>query len=254
MRAIDCGPQTVELAEAQGSQPMRILGYHGFGASLVLGGHWEEARSALEHALALMEEGRTFRHLEGACLACLAEALLGLGELERARDTARVAVRAGARNGWSPECEAQLALAQVLTDPVSPIPMVGASGAIAGVLGAYVLLHPKARILVLNPVFLLWFLVGPLLVFPAWLALGTWFVWNLLGILGAQVGQAGGMVAFFAHIGGFLAGVILIWPAMVGRKRRKARPWDGWHPPPRRRSLPPSGPHQDPWFPPDRPR
>ena len=151
-------------------------------------------------------------------------------------------------------CGLAAALAQVLTDPVSPIPMVGASGAIAGVLGAYVLLHPKARILVLNPVFLLWFLVGPLLVFPAWLALGTWFVWNLLGILGAQVGQAGGMVAFFAHIGGFLAGVILIWPAMVGRKRRKARPWDGWHPPPRRRSLPPSGPHQDPWFPPDRPR
>jgi adenylate cyclase len=122
-RAIDQGRQAVELAEgqgSQGSQPMRILGYDNLGASLVLGGRWDEARSAFEHALALIEEGRTFRYYEGLCLARLAEALLGGGELERARDTARAAVRVGARNGWTPECEAQLAVAHVLTRTEGP--------------------------------------------------------------------------------------------------------------------------------------
>ena len=150
-------------------------------------------------------------------------------------------------------CGLAAAVAQVLTHPGSPIPMVGASGAIAGVLGAYVLLYPKAPILVLNPVFLLWFLLGPFLVFPAWLAIGTWFVWNLLGGFGSLVGTAGGLVAFFAHIGGFVAGLGLIRPAMAGRSRRRARSWEGWRPPPRRTTNPPRGPHRDPWLPPDPP-
>jgi tetratricopeptide (TPR) repeat protein len=114
-RAIDEGRRTVEHAEAQGSQPMRILGYHSLGASLFLGRRWDEARLALEHALTLIEEANTYWFFEGQCLASLAEALLGGDELERARDTAREALRIGVRNSWFAECEAQLALAHVLT-------------------------------------------------------------------------------------------------------------------------------------------
>ena len=149
-------------------------------------------------------------------------------------------------------CGAAAALAQVLVGPGSHVPMIGASGAISGVLGAYVVLYPRAPIMVLNPVFLLWFVLGPLLVFPAWLAIGMWFFWNLLGGLGSLAGQ-GGMVAFFAHLGGFAAGLMLIRPWMRGRQRRQAKRWEGWQrprrPPPRGDG---GGQHPDPWDPPDR--
>ncbi len=72
------------------------------------------------------------------------------------------------------------AAAQIFVDPSSTIPMVGASGAIAGVLGGYMVLFPRAPITVLNPIFPLWFLIGPLLVFPAWLVMGEWFAMNFL--------------------------------------------------------------------------
>jgi membrane associated rhomboid family serine protease len=80
--------------------------------------------------------------------------------------------------------------------------MVGASGAISGVLGAYLLLYPHARVLVLAPV------IGTAYV-PAGLVLGLWFVMQVLSG-GASLGQQGGGVAFFAHVGGFLAGMALI--------------------------------------------
>ena len=154
--------------------------------------------------------------------------------------------------GFYVACGAVAACAQVMIDPASQIPMVGASGAIAGVLGAYLVLHPRAPIMVLNTVLPLWLFFGLFLVFPAWLAIGTWFLWNLLGGLGSLGGQAGGGVAFFAHLGGFLGGLVFIRPAMAGRRKREAKRWERWRPPPRRPAPHQArGEHRDPWHPPD---
>jgi membrane associated rhomboid family serine protease len=99
-------------------------------------------------------------------------------------------------------CGAIAALSHALTDPISTVPMVGASGAISGVLGAYLLLFPHARVLLFAP------LIGTTYV-PAGIVLGFWFVMQILSG-GASLGSQGGGVAFFAHIGGFVAGMILI--------------------------------------------
>ena len=93
---------------------MRILSYQTLGAAFVLDRQWDEAVRVLEHAVALLTERRTFRFIEGMCLADLARAFLGRGELERAQETAQAAVRIGKGNGWIPECDGQLALAHVL--------------------------------------------------------------------------------------------------------------------------------------------
>ncbi|MDH5639781.1 MAG: rhomboid family intramembrane serine protease [Nitrospira sp.] len=99
-------------------------------------------------------------------------------------------------------CGILAALSHALTDPSSHIPMVGASGAISAVLGAYLLLFPRAHVLVLMPVF------GITRV-AAGLVLGMWFVTQLISG-GMSAGANGGGVAFFAHIGGFVAGMTLI--------------------------------------------
>jgi len=94
------------------------------------------------------------------------------------------------------------------------IPAIGASGAIAGLLGAYLILYPKARILTL--VFVGWIYIVPL---PAVLFLGFWFLYQLLyGMLTLQIAETG--IAYWAHIGGFVAGIFfgLIW-----RGRRRTR-------------------------------
>jgi membrane associated rhomboid family serine protease len=98
------------------------------------------------------------------------------------------------------------ALTQVVIDPTSHVPLVGASGAIAAALGAYIVLFPGARILSL--VFLGFFY--QLLEVPALVVLGYWFVLQLVsgfGAFGAETAQGG--VAFFAHIGGFVLGVVV---------------------------------------------
>jgi membrane associated rhomboid family serine protease len=98
------------------------------------------------------------------------------------------------------------ALTQVLVDPHSAVPMVGASGAISGVMGAYVLLFPRVRVHTL--VWLGFFVTTVTL--PAYLMLGYWFVYQLLlGTVGV-LAQVEGGTAFWAHIGGFLAGMALI--------------------------------------------
>jgi membrane associated rhomboid family serine protease len=99
--------------------------------------------------------------------------------------------------------------AQVLADPASDIPMIGASGAISAALGAYLVLFPRARIQSL--VFLGFFY--QLVAVPAIIVLGFWFLLQVvdgIGSLGATT--AGGGVAFFAHVGGFVAGVLLALP------------------------------------------
>ncbi|MEW6224317.1 MAG: rhomboid family intramembrane serine protease [Chloroflexota bacterium] len=107
---------------------------------------------------------------------------------------------------------------QVLIDPASDIPMIGASGAISATLGAYLVLYPGARIQSL--VFLGFFY--QLIAVPAVIVLGFWFVLQVidgLGSLGAATGVEGG-VAFFAHIGGFVMGALLALPF-----RMRARAW-----------------------------
>jgi membrane associated rhomboid family serine protease len=99
-------------------------------------------------------------------------------------------------------CGALAALSHAVTDPTSTIPMVGASGAISGVLGAYILLFPRAHVLVFMPG------MGMMRVTAA-VVLGLWFVMQLLSG-GMSIGGPGGGVAFFAHIGGFVAGMVLI--------------------------------------------
>jgi len=122
--------------------------------------------------------------------------------------------------------------AQVAIDPESAIPMIGASGAIAGALGGYLVLFPRAPITVINPFFPLWFLLGPLLVFPSWLVMGEWFLWNLIPGVASLDQTGGGGVAFFAHIGGFLAGLVLVRPLTKARTAPPVfRTWNGWQPP-----------------------
>jgi membrane associated rhomboid family serine protease len=102
--------------------------------------------------------------------------------------------------------------AQILISPESPIPLVGASGAIAGVLGSYAILFPGVR--VRGIIFLGFFAQAA--DFPAVLVLGLWFVMQLFnGVASLGVDTAsGGGVAFFAHIGGFVAGLVLTWLLM----------------------------------------
>jgi membrane associated rhomboid family serine protease len=118
---------------------------------------------------------------------------------------------------------AALAL-QVAVGPNSEVPTVGASGAIAGVLGAYLLLFPRAR--VLTAIFLIFFFT--LIEIPAVFVLGFWFVQQaVFGYLdlSAPGGEAGG-VAYFAHIGGFVFGLLAI-KLFVDRKREENRRWLG---------------------------
>ena len=107
-------------------------------------------------------------------------------------------------------------LAHVVANLGSTVPSLGASGAISGVLGAYIVMFPRTRVLTLVPLIIFWFTVD----IPAFIILGYWFAIQFLSgvsTLGAR-GGAGG-VAWWAHIGGFLLGVILvrIWP-----QRRRA--------------------------------
>jgi len=97
------------------------------------------------------------------------------------------------------------AMAQAAIDPASPIPMIGASGGIAAVLGAYLMLHPKAAIRsVLVIIVFIRFIK-----LPAWLVLGVWIGGQFVAVPQALANDGGG-VAYFAHIGGFVAGIALV--------------------------------------------
>jgi membrane associated rhomboid family serine protease len=115
--------------------------------------------------------------------------------------------------------------AAVLTISVSTIPTVGASGAIAGVLGAYFLLYPNARVITLIPIFFF-----PLFVeIPAITYLGFWILSQIFsGVLSLGLPEDVGGVAFWAHVGGFIVGAMIHWLFVKGRGRIRALSPDEW--------------------------
>ncbi len=122
--------------------------------------------------------------------------------------------------------------AHIVSTPGSPIPMVGASGAISGIMGAYLVLYPRVRV---HTLFIIIILIK-IIRLPAWVLLGYWFLIQL--VAGTQTSAAGAGVAFWAHIGGFVAGVLFVKPfenqQLVNAKRanRKLDPSEirggGW--------------------------
>ncbi|MCX6639442.1 MAG: rhomboid family intramembrane serine protease [bacterium] len=110
-------------------------------------------------------------------------------------------------------CGTFAAIAHVIINPFSTVPMVGASGAIAGILGAYLVTFPGARVLVL--IFLVIFVTTARI--PAFWVLGFWFVMQVLYATTSAAGETS--VAYLAHVGGFLAGIYLM---------KKLRPGVGW--------------------------
>jgi len=111
-------------------------------------------------------------------------------------------------------CGTVAAFAQVVVDVDSTTPVIGASGAVAGVLGAYILVWPRARV---TTVIVLGFFF-PVVLLPAWVLLVAWFV--LQAVQGALSLRGETDVAYFAHVGGFVAGMLTVWVFAAGRRRR----------------------------------
>ena len=116
-------------------------------------------------------------------------------------------------------------VAQILPDPSSAVPTVGASGAIAGIMGGYLLMFPKAKVDILI-IFIVFIRIFPI---PAWIMLGLWF--GIQIVSGVSVDTTNGGVAYWAHAGGFVIGILYLLPIWL---RRGGRQWwdctDG-HPP-----------------------
>jgi membrane associated rhomboid family serine protease len=130
-------------------------------------------------------------------------------------------------------CGVAAAVAQVVMSPASGVPMVGASGAIAGVLAAYLVLYPHARVVALVPIFIF----IQFMEIPAFVFIALWFALQFFSGIGS-LGASGGGVAWWAHIGGFVAGLALVFafrtrrlpPARVAFERPQM-PWRnnrGW--------------------------
>ena len=122
-------------------------------------------------------------------------------------------------------CGIAAALAQTITAPDSTVPMVGASGAIAGVMGAYFVLYPRSRIVTLLPLFFFFQVIEV----PAIAFLGIWFLMQFVSGVGSivSVGQntATGGIAFWAHVAGFVAGITGVF--VFKRPERQRVEW--WH-------------------------
>jgi membrane associated rhomboid family serine protease len=118
-------------------------------------------------------------------------------------------------------CGLVAAFGQMTLDPDSTVPMIGASGAIAGVMGAYFVLYPQSRVLTLIPLIIFWEIVE----LPAIMLLGFWFLMQLFSAgaiaVTATTGGGGGGIAFVAHIAGFVAGM----GAVLVLRKRRPEPW-----------------------------
>jgi len=115
-------------------------------------------------------------------------------------------------------CGSAAAYGQVVADPTSTLPTIGASGAIAGVMGAYFVLYPTSRVLALVPLIVIWEIIEV----PAIVLLGFWFLMQLVsaGTIAVTASTGGGGVAFAAHVAGFLVGVV----GVLVLKKRQPRP------------------------------
>ncbi|TES92973.1 MAG: rhomboid family intramembrane serine protease [Candidatus Cloacimonadota bacterium] len=105
--------------------------------------------------------------------------------------------------------------AQIIISPFSTIPQIGASGAVSGILGAYILLFPRAKVLTLIPLFYFIRIIS----LPAFVVLGFWIVLQIINGFTSLSLSAQGGIAFFAHIGGFLAGLLFVKPFLIGRRK-----------------------------------
>ena len=114
-------------------------------------------------------------------------------------------------------CGVVATLAQVYANFDSKIPSLGASGAIAGVLGAYLRLFPMSKVAVLVPIFYFFRTV----ILPAWLVIGFWILIQVLSVHFSPTGEAAGGIAYFAHIGGFVTG--LLFMSLFARRGRRNR-------------------------------
>lgn len=108
-------------------------------------------------------------------------------------------------------CGAAAAGAQWLAEPWSPIPTIGASGAVAGVMGGYLLFFPKAKV----DIFVFLIIIIRIIPVPAWVMLGLWLALQIANGIGADISQGG--VAYWAHAGGFVIGMVLLIPAFLRR-------------------------------------
>ena len=116
-------------------------------------------------------------------------------------------------------CGIVAAFGQIAMDPSSELPTIGASGAIAGVMGAYFVLYPRSRVLTLIPLVIWWELIE----LPAIILLGLWFVMQLFSAGAIAVtASTGGGVAFTAHVAGFVAGILGVFIL----KQRQTSPWE----------------------------
>ena len=116
-------------------------------------------------------------------------------------------------------CGVAAIAAHVYMNPLSRIPTIGASGAIAGVMGGYFVLYPNSRVLALVPLVIIWQIVEV----PAIIFLGFWFLMQffMMGLANARAGVQGGGIAFWAHIAGFLAGMA----AVLALKKPSSNRW-----------------------------
>jgi membrane associated rhomboid family serine protease len=122
-------------------------------------------------------------------------------------------------------CGLAAAALQMLPDPMSLAPMVGASGAIAGLMGGYLLLFPRAKI----DVFLFFIIFFRIIPVPAWIVLGIWLILQLYSSFAVSAEASG--VAYFAHLGGFVAGIVLLLPLWLRRGGRRFWARTEGHPP-----------------------
>ena len=123
-------------------------------------------------------------------------------------------------------CGIGATLAHVIVTSTPLIPLVGASGAISAVLGVYAVSFPRARVLVAIPIFLFYI---PRFRVPAFVVLGLWFVTQLFNGVTSLGAGVGGGVAWFAHIGGFIIGIILLWFFKRKDKQRQNEFDDEWY-------------------------
>jgi membrane associated rhomboid family serine protease len=123
-------------------------------------------------------------------------------------------------------CGVVSGLTQAFIAPTSTIPAIGASGAIAGVLAAYLLLYPRSKVLTLVPILIIpWFMNIPAVIFIA-----IWFLLQFFSGLVSLGAVAAGGVAYWAHVGGFICGLLLVW-LFGGRLRRRPKPYpDQYYP------------------------